>query len=339
MFKRARLLPLVLMFFAPVGLVAQTPAPVETRQVGSARLENVPAIPADVRAAVQRFQNYREARFQDWLPDGSMLITTRFGSTAQVHHVPAPGAARRQITFFDEPVAGAKTIPGTSRFVLGRDTGGDEWFQLFARGLDGSATQLREAGTRNQSPVFSKDGSLLAWSRAVRGSADYAILVADPNDPASRRVAWQGIGSVGPADISADKTKILVQRSISNRETQLLVLDLASGSATPLDFSLASPARYEDARFVRDGGAILAISTAGSDVRRLVEIDIATGQVRAVSPELRWDVESFELSKDGRILAYAVNEDGFSRVVVQDFRTRRALPQPQLPRGVLTGMG
>ena len=38
-----------------------------------------------------------------------------------------------------------------------------------------------------------------------------------------------------------------------------------------------------------------------------------------------------------RVLAYAVNEDGYSRVVVQDFVTRRALPQPQLPRGELTG--
>ena len=39
------------------------------------------------------------------------------------------------------------------------------------------------------------------------------------------------------------------------------------------------------------------------------------------------------------MLAYAYNEDGFSRVVVQDFVTRRALPQPRdLPRGVLTAL-
>ena len=38
------------------------------------------------------------------------------------------------------------------------------------------------------------------------------------------------------------------------------------------------------------------------------------------------------------MLAYAVNEDGYSRVVVRDLVTRRALPQPQLPRGVLQRM-
>ena len=91
-------------------------------------------VPADVKAAVQRYQNYREAVFRDWLPDGSILITTRFGATNQVHRVAAPGAARTQLTFFDEPVADAETIPGTGRFVLQRDTGGDEWFQLYTMG-------------------------------------------------------------------------------------------------------------------------------------------------------------------------------------------------------------
>lgn len=327
-----------LLALSPLPVLAQSQA-VPTRQVGTARLENVPEIPAEVRAAVQRYQNYREARFQDWLPDGSMLITTRFGATAQVHRVGEPGAARTQLTFGDEPIAGAQVIPGTECFLFGRDTGGDEWFQLYARGLDGDATQLTEAGTRNQSPRFSRDGRMLAWSRATRGSADYAIMVADPQDPATRRVAWQGTGAVGPVDISADNRRILIARGLSNRETRLMILDLASGQVQELAWSAATPARYEEPRFARDGRAILAITDAGSDVRRLVEIDIATGERRPVSPESRWDVEDYDLSDDGRMLAYAMNEDGFSRVVVQDFVTRRALPQPEaLPRGVLTGL-
>lgn len=323
---------------APAAATAPA-AQVEVRQVGQARLENVPAIPADVRDAVQRYQNYRSAQFQDWLPDGSMLITTRFGSTNQVHHVATPGAVRRQITFYSEPVAEAATIPGSNRFILTRDTGGDEWFQLFVRGLDGTATQLTEPGTRNQSLVYSSDGSIAVWSRASRGSADYAIMVADPANPQSRRVAWQGTGAVGPSAISPDGKTILITRRVSNRASELSLLDLASGQVTPLRIANTTPALFEDARFGRNGRSVLAISDLGSDVRRLIEIDVATGRVAPITPELRWDIESFKVSDDGRILAYAVNEDGYSRVVVQDFVTRRALPQPELPRGVLTGMG
>ena len=115
---------------ASSATLAQTP--VNTRQVGTATLQNVPEIPAEVKDSVQRYQNYREAIFRDWLPDGSILITTRFGSTSQVHRVAAPGADRTQITFFDEPIADAETIPGTSRFLFQRNTGGDEWFQLYS---------------------------------------------------------------------------------------------------------------------------------------------------------------------------------------------------------------
>jgi dipeptidyl aminopeptidase/acylaminoacyl peptidase len=319
--------------------VAQ-PQRVTTRQVGTARLENVPDIPADVRAAVQRYQNYRAATFQDWLADGGMLITTRFGATNQVHRVAAPGQARAQLTFHDEPVASAQAIPGRDAFLHSRDTGGDEWFQLYSRALSGgNALQLTEPGTRNQSATLSRDGRLLVWSRASRGSGDYAIMAADPMNPSSRRVAWQGTGAVGPTDISADNRQVLIARGISNRETRLSILDLGSGQVRELAWSTATPARYEEPRFVRGGRAILAITDAGSDVRRLVEIDVASGERRVVSGESRWDVEDYDLSEDGRVLAYAYNEDGFSRVVVQDFVTRRALPQPRdLPRGVLTGL-
>lgn len=333
--RRALLVSLLLAAASP--LAAQAPG-VAVRTVGTATLQNVPEISEDVSRAVQRYQNYREAVLEDWLADGSLLITTRFGATRQLHRVAAPGGARSQLTFFEEPIAGATAIPGTDRFVFGRDTGGDEWFQLFAAAATGEPAQLTEPGTRNQGATFAKDGSLLAWSRASKGSADYAIMVADPANPASRRQVYQGTGAIGPSDIAPDKRSILLTRSISNRENRLLILDLASGQARELPFSTAKPARWESARFAPDGRSILAITDLDSDFRRLVSVDPASGQVTDLTPGLKWDVDSFEVSPDGRVLAYALNEDGFSKLVVRDFRTRRALPQPDLPRGVLTGL-
>ncbi len=323
---------------APAALeAAQSAAAVETRTVGTATLENVPPIPADVRASVQRFQNYREATFRDWLPDGSMLITTRFGATSQVHRVAAPGAARAQLTFFDEPVADVETIPGTGRFIVQRDTGGDEWFQLFAMDVGTEALQLTEPGTRNQELVFSKDGRLAAWSRATKGSPDYAILVADPANAASRRVAYRGTGNIAPADISRDNGRILLQRNISNRETRLAMLDLSTGRASELSWT-SEPARYENARFTPDGNGVIVITDHGSDVRRLVEVDLASGRRTPLTPELKWDVEEFDVTDDGRLIAFAVNEDGYSRIRILDRSSRRELARPQLPGGVLTGL-
>lgn len=336
--RRLALAASVLTLAAPAAALAQAPASVETRQVGTATLQNVPPIPDDIKASVQRYQNYREAVFQDWLPDGSMLLTTRFGATNQVHRATAPGAARTQLTFFEEPVADAKAIPGTQRFILTRDTGGDEWFQLYATGLGGDPVQLAEPGTRNQNLVVSKDGRLIAWSRAAKGSPDWAILVADPADPRTRRVAHQGKGSISPSGISADKSKVLITRVINNREQRLSVLDLGSGQVAELAWT-SDPARYQSARFSPSGDSVLVITDHGSDLLRLVEIDIASGRRTPVTPQLQWEVETFDVSPDGRLIAYSTNEDGYSRVRVLDRSAGRELAQPQLPGGVLTGLG
>lgn len=312
-------------------------AQVASRQVGTATLQNVPEISQAVDDAVQRYQSYRSAQFQDWLADGSMLVTTRFGDTNQLHRVMAPGAAREQLTWFAEPVADAVAVPGGNRFLLSRDTGGDEWFQLELMEAGKPPLRLTEPGTRNQSPVFSQDGALLLWSRATKGSSDYSIIAATPNDPASRRELFRFPGAISPADISADGKTALLARGVSNRETELYLLDIATGTATRIA-PKAKPARYEDPQFVNGGRAVLTVSNRDSDVRRLIEVDVATGAATPVSPPVAWDVEAFALSKDGRILAYAINEDGFSRVVVQDRITKRALPQPDLPKGVLTAL-
>lgn len=319
------------------GALAQNAAPIATRQVGTATLQNVPEVPADIVGAVQRYQNYRAASFQDWLPDGSLLIATRFGATQQIHRVTAPGGDRAQITFQSEPVAGAIAIPGTQRFVFTRDTGGDEWFQMYAAGLAGDPVQLTEAGTRNQSAAFSPDGKLLAWSRATKGSGEYSIYVADPADARSAKSVYREAGSIAPDDISADHAQVLFTRGISNRESQLFLLDLASGKTTQIA-PTAGKVLYTSARFARDSRSVYAISTKDSDFGRLVQIDVASGKDSVLTPDLKWDVENFTISDDDRLLAYAVNEDGFSNVVVRDLVTRRALPQPQLPRGVLQNM-
>lgn len=335
-FARPLTLAVILSLGVASGALAQA-APPETRTAGTLTYSGIPAIPDALKTELQRYRNARSAGFQDWMEDGSMLISTRFGETAQLHRVAAPGADRTQITFFAEPISNATTIPRTDRFAYQRDVGGAENFQTFVAGVSGGDITLTEPNTRNGAPVFSDDGRTAFWNRVERGQADYDIITATVGDPSSRRVVFEGAGQYSPIDVSPDGTKVLLSQYISVLDSRLWVLDVANGTATRVRPS-DTPAAYSGGEFTRGGDAIITTSDEGGEGLRLIEIALADNAVTPLTEASNWDVDSFDLSEDGRILAWSTNEDGYSKVHVRDFVTRRALPQPELPAGVLNAL-
>ena len=301
------------------------PAPAP-RQMGALTLENVPAIPPALLDSQRRYQNARSANFQDWLADGSMLITTRFGNTYQLHRVAGPGMARTQLTFGEEPVSEAQAIPGTDRFLYSQDVGGAEYYQAWVRGLAGPEQLVTAPGTRNESFVFSGDGRLAAWTQVTRGDPDYDIVVMKVGAPASRRVVHQGKGAVAPLDVSPDGRTLLLGRYSSIAESERYLLDIASGRLTelnPTDGTIA----YGGGEFTPDGRAVVMTSDQGRDALRLVRFDLAGGRQTLLSQESPWGVEAFDISGDGSRIAYATNEEGYSRLHVEPLSGSTAVPR------------
>jgi dipeptidyl aminopeptidase/acylaminoacyl peptidase len=94
---------------------------------------------------------------------------------------------------------------------------------------------------------------------------------------------------------------------------------------------------YGGAQFGPDG-KLWVTSDEGSDFQRLGTLDPATGRFTAVAPEPRWDVESFDISDDGKFIAYLVNEAGSSRLKLLDVASRRVRTVSALPAGVVGGL-
>ena len=79
---------------------------------GNLILQDVPEIPHSIVTELTRFQNVRYGRFLDWTVDGeSIYIRTRFSDTPQIHKVESPNGARKQMTFFREPIGSANRQP------------------------------------------------------------------------------------------------------------------------------------------------------------------------------------------------------------------------------------
>ncbi|MEL6694363.1 MAG: S9 family peptidase, partial [Pseudomonadota bacterium] len=98
--------------------ISATPTP-ERVEVGQLVMEGIPDIPADIKERLRQYQNVRGHGFRDWTNDG-ILITTRFGEVSQVHTVTQPLGARRQITFYNEPIGGANASPDGTQFVFSK---------------------------------------------------------------------------------------------------------------------------------------------------------------------------------------------------------------------------
>lgn len=319
-----------------LSAAAQTTQP-QREERGALRVENVPITPPDVSERLRQYVNTRSAGFADWLPGGGVLISTRFGDTNQLHRVDQPMGARTQLTFFEERVGGGSVRPGTDEILFTRDTGGNENFGGYV--LDQASGRAREVtvtGSRNENFVWSDDGRQLAWSFVPGSEPNYDIFVADPANPDARRRVLDGEGAIGPVDYSSDGAKLLLQRYISIAESHLFVLDVASGQATRLTPDLR--VAYGGGEFTPDGRAVIALSDEDAQFQRLVRLDLASGARTVLTPNLNWGVESFDLSPNGRTIAYVVNEAGRSTLRLMDARTLRALPAPQLPPGIVSGV-
>src|SRR6201986_2409366 len=82
--------------------------PVRRVERGTLVMEGIPDTTPALRERLRMYQAVRGAELLDFAPDGrGVLISTRFGETNQLHRVDTPTGMRRQITFYDEPVATA----------------------------------------------------------------------------------------------------------------------------------------------------------------------------------------------------------------------------------------
>jgi dipeptidyl aminopeptidase/acylaminoacyl peptidase len=319
-------------------LHAAAAADVERVTRGNLAIEGIPEIPQELIDRMRRYQHARGAGLASWTPDGGLLVTTRFGNTNQLHLVEQPLGARRQITFFDEPIGGGAWSPTGARkgFAYRRDTGGDENYQVeFLDPAGAGPVRLTDGRGRASDPVWSADGTRVAFAWTARDGAVADIYVDDPLDKRAPELVYQA-GEVGwdVADWSPDGKSLLVGRFVSINETYLYVLDLASRTLKEIEPSREKVGRL-NAIFDGDGGGVYYTSDLGSEFQTLRHWDFAAGRATALTGDVRWDVDDIELSADGRQLAYVLNEDGAGRIRVRDTASGAEVAMPELPFGVV----
>ena len=305
--------------------------------------EGIPAIPASLATDVRRYTESRSASLVDWHPTRrEMLISTRFGNTPQLHQVATPLGARQQLTFFDEPLSAAKYEPVAGRyFVFLRDVGGNEFAQIYRYDMaDGRVSLLTDGRSRNSDIAFSHRGDRITYTSTRRNGTDGDVYVMNPLDSASSRKVLDVTGGNGWSveDWSPDDRQLLVEQQVSVNQSALYLVDVATGKREPLTAQTTDTVAYGPARFSRDGRGVYVTSDRGTEFQRLAYIELASRRITPLTSAINWDVEEFELSGDGRTVAFVTNEAGASRLYLLETATRRLHAVAGIPAGVINGL-
>jgi len=335
-----------LCLFLAVALTAALPALEQDSHIAppeSLVLDGVPKISAAWAETAGRYASFRSASLSDWHPTRhEMLISTRFAETPQLHLVAMAGGARQQLTFFADSVSNGRFHPnGGDYIVFMKDVGGGEWYQIYRYDMKtGDATLLTDGESRNLMGPWSSDGDRIAYLSTRRTGKDADLWVMNPADSKTDRLLTQlSGGGWQPEDWSPDDKRILLLEELSINESYLWLVDTATGQKTELTpRNAAEKVSYGEARFGKDGKGIYVTTDRDSEFHRLAYIDLETKQPTFLTTSIHWDVETFDLAHDGKLLAFVTDEEGLSVLHVRDTTNGKEMPLPHVPSGVISGL-
>ncbi len=316
---------------------------VRTLNNGNLVLEDVPEIPEAIVESLNRYQNVRSASLLDWSQDGeSIYVNTRFGDVRQLHHVAGPGGARRQLTFFEEPIDAVVRRPQAGELAFTMDAGGSEFSQIFIFDpVTREHRMLTDGESRNSSVAWNRDGTLLAYQSTRRDGRANDLWIIDPADADSARLAYEATDGAwyGASDFDSASERLLMLRYLSATESEIHLLDLGTGTARRIDGGGATPTANYPAGFAADDTGFYFLTSQQGEFNQLAyrALDPAAA-TEVLTGDIPWDIDQFALSDDRRRAAFAANEGGLSVLYLLDPKTRRYQRVDGIPTGVIVSI-
>lgn len=335
---------IILMFSLPKmmnGSASIARHKMKKRVKGNLILEGIPAIPTELHENLIRYQNTREARLVDWLPDGDgVLIATRFGEVDQVHHIVEPGKYREQLTFFSEPVFGAKVRPTSHKkgFLFLKDIGGSEMYQVFYQDMaNNNVQQLTSGRFKNAHLLWNHAGNQFAYASTRNNQIDHHVFLHSLNNGQREQLLFEGEGYWYPIDWSGDDEWLTIGNYQSISKSSVYLLHINSGELIPVgqpDLDSASRGGFWD----KNDQGVFFTSDDNSQFQQLYYFNLSTRTIEIISKDIPWDVEDMCLSPNKDQLVFCVNNNGISELYLLDIESREYSKLNNLPIGFISNL-
>jgi dipeptidyl aminopeptidase/acylaminoacyl peptidase len=250
-------------------------------------------------------------------PDGHAVavVSDRGAGTYEAWTLPATGGTPQRAMTVEDHAVRSICWNASGDLLAAADRGGTELHQLFVRHPDGptAPVSVDPAGKVQRLLSWnatSPDGAHVAFSSNARAAADMDIVIGDLAAGTERPLlcapAWHVVGGWSP-----DGTQLLVMRVHDNTTQDLLVVDPGTGAAREITRH-AEDTSHVPAGWLADG-RVVEITDIDDEHLWLAALDPQTGARESIDRGA-WDVELAASSADGRVQAWVVNEDGYSKL-------------------------
>ena len=306
----------------------------------SIHTEGVPPIPSGLFTAVRpyRFISNGDVEFQGWLGSRRQVLYLSTTSNARQVFLASGSDRHQQLTKQPRSINWASADPASPRFVYALDEGGNEKYGLFLHDVTTRVSRQFTSGRwNNLNLVWSRDGRHLAFTSNARNGKDRDLYIISPPDLSTGRRVRDADGTCIPYDWSPDASRIVAAEVRPHRgEHAVLLIEIVTGRVQTLQPPPGPPPFRHMIRWSRDGGSLYWLTNRGSEFTQLARYDLATGKETPISDAIRRDVECYDLSDDGRIIAFAANEDGWLRLHLLDPASGQERPAVRLARGLIS---
>lgn len=270
-----------------------------------------------------------------------LLVSSDASGVFNAYAVPVAGGEPVQLTHStDDAIFAAGYFPADERFLYLQDDGGNELSHVYVAQPRGETVDL--------TPGEGLRASFLGWSDDDR----YFYIATNERDERyfdvyeysiesfDRELIFQNDSGLDFADISADRRRLALSKTVSNADSDAYLYDRDSGELVHLT-PHEGIANHWPLEFTPGGGGLLMLTDRDSEFSYLVEQPLADGAPAGEWRVLRrpdWDVQFAGFSDGGRYLVVGVNEDARTRLEIEDRESGEPLPLPEVPNAEISSV-